>query len=256
MLYETVGPHRVLNASATHILGFNMGNIIASAIAGILIETYGIGSGYLFAAGCGLISGVCVWFVRGEFQPKDMIPESFKKSLQSGLQYIWRSCSLRWVQALSFTMSLMGWSHISMMPEMARDVLGVDVTGLGFLTTAGGIGAFIATSIIAGLSKYQKKNRLALFCVGVTAVIHILFALSPWYSLSLVLKAILEGSFMSFEATLSAVVLLLTSDRMQGRIQGIYGLIFGFTWLGGVIMGSVATLSSVPHTFLHQRCQP
>lgn len=246
MLYQTVGPDRVLNASATHILGLNLGNILASAIAGILIEAYGIGSGYLFAAGCGLISGVCVWFVRGEFRPKDMIPESFKKSLQSGLQYIWRSRSLRWVLALSFTMSLLGWSHIVMMPVMARDVLGVDAVGLGFLTTAGGIGAFIATLLIAGLGNYQNKIRLAMFCAALTAVALILFALSPWYSLSLVLKAILQGSLMSFEAILSAVVLLLTSDRMQGRVQGIYGLIFGFTWIGGVIMGSVAALGSAP----------
>jgi len=246
ILYETVGSEKVLNASATQLTGFNLGNIIASAIAGILIESYGIGSGYLLATGCGLISGISAFFVKGEFQPKIEIQESFKKSLQGGLKYVWTSQPLRLVLVLSFTMSLLGWSHISMMPVMARDILGVNAAGLGFLTTAGGIGAFIATLLIAGLGNYQNKIRLAIFSASITAIMTIIFAISPWYYASLAIKVILQGGIMGFEATLAAIVLMLTSDQMQGRVQGIYTLLFGFTWLGGVIMGSIATISSAP----------
>ncbi len=32
IMYETVGPKRLLNASALQLLGFNLGNIVASAM--------------------------------------------------------------------------------------------------------------------------------------------------------------------------------------------------------------------------------
>ncbi len=245
MLYETVGPTRVLNASAAQFLGFNLGNIIASAFAGLIIEALGIGPAYLFAAGFGLIGGACVWFVRGQFQPK-ISKESFSRSLRDGIHYIWTSRPLRWLLTLSFLVSLLGWSHISLMPVIARDVLGVDASGLGFLSMAGGIGAFVATSILAGVKGNQNKLHLVMYLAAFTAVMLVLFAMSPWYGLSLVTKAVLQGSLMSFEATFTAVILLLTSEVMQGRVQGIYALIFGFTWLGGIVLGSIATISSAP----------
>lgn len=245
MLYETVGPSRVLNASAAQFLGFNLGNIIASAVAGLVIEAFGIGSGYLLAAALGLIGSSFVWFVRGQFRPK-ISRESFKESLRGGLDYIWSNRPLRHLLTLSFLLSLLAWSHISLMPVMARDVLGVDASGLGFLSMAGGIGAFVATSILAGLKGNHNKLHLVMYLAALTTVMLILFAITPWFTLSLLTKGILQGSLMSFEATLSAVILLLTSELMQGRVQGIYSLIFGFTWVGGIVLGGIATISSAP----------
>jgi MFS family permease len=245
MLYETVGPSRVLNASAAQFLGFNLGNIAASAIAGLVINALGIGSGYLLAAAVGLIGAACVWFVRGEFRPK-LTQASFRRSLLSGINYILQSGPLRRMLTMSFLISLLGWSHISLMPVIARDVLGVDASGLGFLSMAGGIGAFIATSLLAGQKGHRNKLHLVMYLAAITAVMLILFAFSPWYGLSLLTKAVLQGSLMSFEATFTAVILLLTSEAMQGRVQGIYSLIFGFTWLGGVVLGTIATITSAP----------
>jgi MFS family permease len=246
MLLETVKSERVLNASAAQLTAFNLGNIVAASVAGLLIVAFGVGEAYLFATLCGFFAAGCAWFVSGDFQPKAVLRETFVGTLRSGLRYVWTSKALRWVLTLSFAMNLLGWSHASMMPVMARDVLGVDASGLGFLTTAGGIGAFIATLFVAGLGDYRDKLRLMLRFGSMASIALILFALSPWYSLSLVIKAVLQGGLMGFEATISAVVLLLTSEQMQGRVQGIYALLFGFTWLGGVVLGSLASIAGAP----------
>jgi MFS family permease len=246
MLYEIVHADRVLNASATQILGLNLGIVIASSITGILIDHFGIGIGYMFGTACGLIGVVCIWLMRGKFRPSEETKDSFKRTLQRGWEYIWTSRSLRWVIMLGSTVYLLGWSHDSILTVLARDVLGIDATGLGFLFTAGGIGAFIATFLIAGLGDYQNKIRLILVCAAMSAIMLVLIALSPWYSLSLIIKAILQGSIMGFEATLAAVILLLTSDHMRGRVQGFYTLTYGFSWLGGVILGSIASISGAP----------
>ncbi len=245
MIYEVVGPKRLLNASATQILGFNLGNLVSAAIAGQLIEAFGSAGGYFFAAACGLAGALILPFVQGSFEPKTSA-ETFGHALRSGLRYIWGHSSLRQLITLSFIMALLGWSHISMMSVMARDVLGVGPAGLGFLASAGAIGALVATSVVAGLGDYKNKIGLLMFSAMTTASLLILFALSPWYLLSLPLKAILQGGLMTFEAILLTLVLLQTSNNMQGRVQGVYSLVFGFTWLGGLVMGGIATLSSAP----------
>lgn len=245
MMYEAVGPKRLLNASATQMLGFNLGHIVAAAATGQLIEAFGTESAYFFATGCGLTGAFLLLFVRGSFKPQAS-PEKFGHALRSGLRYIWGHGSLRQLITLSFIMSLLGWSHISMMPVMARDVLGVGASGLGFLASTGALGALVATSVIAGLGDYKNKANLLMFNAATVGTMLILFALSTWYPLSLLLKAILQGGLMAFEATLLTLVQLVTSNDMRGRVQGIYSLVFGFTWLGALVMGGIATLSNAP----------
>lgn len=246
MLFQAVGPKRVLNASAAQMLGFNLGNVIASGAAGVIIAAYGVDMGYFFAAACGLVAAVCVLFIRGEFRPQTAVQEEIFESIRGGLVYIRDNRSLMLLIVLALLMSLLGWSSLSMLPVMARDVLSVDASGLGFLTAAGAIGSLISTAVIAGLGDHQNKTRLVLYSGVATTVGILLFALSSWYSLSLVLIALMQAALMSFEVTITASVILLTAEHMQGRVQGLYTQVFGFTWVGGVLLGSIATVASAP----------
>ena len=246
LTYQIVGPERVLNASASNMFAFNLGSITASSLVGLLIAEYGAGIGYLYATGCGFIGVAFLSLIKGNFQPQQGRQEDFRDALLGGLNYIRTHESVGLLILITFVMSFLGWSHISMMPVMARDVLGQDASGLGFLSAAGGVGALFATFFIATLGDYQDKMRLIRLSAATTALGLLLFAFSPWYPLSLVLQAILRASLMALESTSTATMLLLTSEEMQGRVQSIYSLVFGFTWLGGVLLGSIATFSSAP----------
>jgi predicted MFS family arabinose efflux permease len=245
MVYETVGPSRVLNATAAQMLGFNAGNIIASGLAGLVVEAFGIGISYLSAAGFGLIAAGCIWFVRGEFRPK-ISQGSVSQAIREGLGYIRHHQALFSLIILAFLMSLLGWSNLSMLPVMARDVLGVDASGLGFLVMAGAAGSLLSTAVVASLGDYQNKTRLILASGLCTVLGIILFALSSVYLLSLFLIALMQGALMSFEVSITALVLFITTEQMQGRVQGIYTQVFGFTWVGGIILGAIAEFSSAP----------
>ena len=246
MILQAVGTKRVLNASAAQMLGFNVGNVAASAVTGWLIVQFGMEYGYFFAAGMGLLAAACIINVRGDFAPKPSLGESVIQSLQAGLRYIRSQTILAWLIILGFLMSLLGWSNLTMMPVMARDVLGVGADGLGYLTAAGAIGSLISTLFIASLGDFKNKGLL-IKAAGVCTTLGIfMFALSPIYALSLVLVALMQGALMAFEVSLTAMVLLLTADKMQGRVQGIYTQVFGFTWVGGVVLGSIATFTSAP----------
>ena len=51
LVYQTVGPQRLLNAMAARLLAMNLTRVIGSLIAGALITAYGVGACYVFAAG-------------------------------------------------------------------------------------------------------------------------------------------------------------------------------------------------------------
>jgi MFS family permease len=246
ILFQVVGTKRVLNASAAQMLGFNIGNVIASALAGWLVVQFGMGAGYFFAVITGVLASICVLFIKGDFQPKPADGVSVIESIQEGLNYIRGFPSLMWLIGLGFLMSLLGWSNLTMMPVMARDVLGVGADGFGYLTAAGATGSLLTTLIIASLGNYGDKVRLVKFAGMATATGILLFAFNPIYSLALVLVALMQGALMAFEVSLTASVMLLTADKMQGRVQGIYTQVFGFTWVGGVVLGSIATFTSTP----------
>ncbi len=245
ILYAVVGPARVLNASATQMFGFNIGNVIASALAGLLILYLGVGNTYLIAALSGVIGLIGLCLIQGSFRSM-AVRTSVHKSITDGLTYIRQTGALTQLLLLSFLVSFLGWSNISMLPVMARDVLLLDASGLGFLTAAGAIGSLVVTSAIAGLDDVVNKMHLLRAGAAVTAISIVLFALSGWYPLSLLLMAIMHGALMGFETTMMSVMLLITSDEMQGRVQGIYALVFGFTWLGGVVLGAMAEMTSAP----------
>ena len=246
LVLETAGSRRVLNASAGIMLGFNVGNIVATVAAGLIIVQAGIGSAYMIAMVCGLAAVLSAILIPGDYQPDETEQEPVRRSLSRGIQYIWTHSALRWIMALTFLMSFLGWSHILMMPVMARDVLGVDAAGLGFLSAAGAVGAFLATFLLAGLKKDINKIRTAISMALITSILLIGFAISRWYLVSLGIKFFLQGALFGFEAPLMAIVLLITSARMQGRVQGVYSMLFGFTWMGGILMGSIAELYGAP----------
>lgn len=246
MIVDVVEKDQLLNASAAQMLGFNVGNVAASFVAGIIVATFGVEYGYFFAATGGVLASACVLFVAGDFRPKTTQIDPILNSLREGLVYIRSNTALLWLITLGFLMSLLGWSNLTMFPVMARDVLGQQADGFGNLTGFGALGSLISTAAIASLGDYKNKMRLVLTAGAATATGIILFSLSRNYQLSLLLAAFMQGALMAFEVSLTATVLLITADNMQGRVQGIYTQVFGFTWVGGVVLGSIAEFVGAP----------
>jgi MFS family permease len=245
LAYQLVGPQRLLNAMAMRLMAMNISRIIGSLIAGVLISHYGIGSSYIFAGVSSILGLVLLWFVRGSFQSSSQ-GEPFWLAINQGIKYIWRSTNIRGLLILSLFMEAFGFSHLVMMPVMARDVLDVGATGLGYLSAASGIGSALSTLAVAGLGDFKNKGALltgTALCAGISLV---MFAFSPWFAVSMLTVALAGGSLMAYDVTMGTMLQLIANDEMRGRVMGVYGLTFGFTPVGGFFAGSVAAALSAP----------
>jgi MFS family permease len=243
--YQMAGRRRILNASAAIHLGFNVASTVASAIAGVLIAAWGAESGLLFSAACGLAAGLLVLRVRGVFEP-DGIPEPFLRAAAVGVRYAWANLSVRRLLSLSVVMEMFGFSYYVMLPVVARDVLGVGASGLGLLSSMGGVGATLSTLGIASLGDIKNKSNLLVLTVMGSGLLIILFGNSRWYIVSLILAMLLSAALAVYDVTMKTMFLLVASDQVRGRVQSIYTLTYGFMSLGGFLTGSIATSVSAP----------
>jgi len=246
LIYDTVGPQRILNANAARMTGFNISRIVGSIIVGIVIAALGIGWAYIGIAIVWVITPIFVVMVRVGMSNNPAQSEPIWKNLSEGVKYAFgggrRIGSLLF---LSLLIETFGFSYIVMLPVVARDVLGLDEIGFGLLSGASGVGALVGTMIVASLGDFKRIGFLLVITVGASGVGVLLFALSSWVYLSMLIIAFIGASLMAYDATMAASLQIISSGEMRGRIMGLYGLTFGFTPLGGFIAGLVASVLSV-----------
>lgn len=245
LIYDTVGPGRLLNAMAAMLAGFHLSWVAGSVVAGTVINTAGVGVGFLVAAGANFASPALLLRVHSG-QPVHHPWEPVWRSLLDGLKYASTNRQIRALLLLSVLVETFGFAYIFMLPVVARDVLQVGASGLGYLSAAGSVGALAGTIVVGGLGEVRGKWSMLATASGGAGVALLLFAVSPWFATSLVLAGAIGLALVVYDATIATLLQLVSAEALRGRILGMYGLTWGFTPLGGFIAGAVASVLNAP----------
>lgn len=245
LVFDTVGPNRLLTANAIMLAGFHLAWIAGSVVAGTVINTAGIGVGFLVAAGAYVASPAMLLGLHGG-QPVRQPREPIWRSLSDGLKYAATNRHLRALLLLSVLVETFGFAYIFMLPVVARDVLHVGASGLGYLSAAGSAGALVGTVVVGGLGDIKRKWAMLATASGGAGVGLLLFAFSPWFAMSLALAGAVGLALVVYDVTIATLLQLVSAEALRGRILGLYGLTWGFTPLGGFIAGAVASVLSAP----------
>ena len=139
LIYDTVGPRRLMNAVAYTLGGFHIFWTVGSVLAGNLINSSGIGAAYALAGVVYSASVLPLLFMRVARSVQQR-QESIWRNLGQGLAYVAGNGSLRALLMLSVLTETFGFSYIVMLSVIAKTVLNVGPDGLGYLSAAGGAG--------------------------------------------------------------------------------------------------------------------
>src|SRR5207245_3376805 len=90
------------------------------------------------------------------------------------------------------------------------------------------------------------KGRMVVTAALGFGVFVTLFGLSQWFLVSLIFATLIGYMASTYDATMATVVQLAASDKMRGRILGLYSFTLSLSPLGGLITGTVATLLNNP----------
>ena len=246
LVLNVAGRSNMLKATAANFAAMTGAGILIPPIAGIVVDTHGIGWAYVAMSGAFLSSSVLLAFLRGVRRTERKYKTSPVQDFRDGVKYVMTTPAVRLLFLLMITSELFGWAHESMMPVMAGKVLDVGPTGLGYLMSAGSAGALLASLFISVVGDIRRKGlALILGNIGFGAFL-ILFALSEWLPLSLSLIATAYACVALYETMLGTLLQTAVPDEMRGRVLSFQMFSWGFTGFSGFHTGAIAALIGAP----------
>ena len=265
---ETMPADRLMATMGVSRTTADSARIAGSLFGAGLFALFGMGPVYLAITGFYMLGFLLTLGVAGRRHTIDAAligRPSLWRDLIEGLGYVWdtpRSLAAMW---LAFLVNLTAFPLTSgLLPYVAKDIYGLDQTGLGTLVASSALGSLLGSVAVSLAGRAIRPGRMM-----------ILFALA-WYMALLVfvemqgpaggrLTLILAGFMQSLSLVPMSVMLLNSAgERFRGRVMGvrmlaIYGVPIGlliagvlieqigFAWtaslycaLGLVLTGSIA----------------
>lgn len=233
------------NAVALAASVWSVARVIGPALAGVLIALTGPAICFYITS---IAYGVMVLSLTQLSIGKMVMPQTRSGVLsefKEGWGYVLNNRVFFDLITMTFLNSIFGMSFVYLLPVFAGDILVAGASGYGFLMTAYGIGAICGVMTVASLGRHGHRGRLLLGS-SVFGTLLVAFSFSRWYPSSLFLIAI--AGFFNFLYMTDVLTLLqaLVSDKLRGRVMGIYSLTWSLQPLGGMQAGFVANFAGAP----------
>ncbi len=240
---ELVERRYLMNAVALTSLAQNGMRVVGPVLAGVLIAAIGSG-GTMYVNAAGYLLGLIPLFIlRGRPRPAPAARASIIRNIAEGLRYAAATPAILFALLLSnICFSLFGMPYISMLPVFAKEVLHRGPTGLGLLSSAGGVGSVAGALLLARLGDYPHKRRLyqgffVVFCSSL-----IVFSLSTHFLLSLILVSLVGIGSISHINVGTVTVQMATPRELQGRIMSLWTWGISLSFLGALPIGALSEL--------------
>lgn len=232
----------LMNAIALNSAAFNGARIIGPTLAGFVISAVGVAACFYLNAASFLAVLLSLYMIKAEGPAIAKIrDEGILAEIKEGMRFVAHEKEILKTVLIVAALSFFGLPFISQLPVFAVDVLDVGPKGLGFLSGAAGVGAFLSAVFIASRGEVQDKKRfMAITSISFPALL-VIFALSKSYALSLITIALAGMAVVGFLATANSMIQLRSPDGIRGRVMSVYTLVFlGMTPVGHYLMGAMA----------------
>jgi predicted MFS family arabinose efflux permease len=237
------------NAIALNSIQFNLARVIGPVLGALALA---IGAAWCFALNGVSFIGVIITLliIRPHFVPTKT-GESVLNSMREGFQFIRKQGTMEALIVLAFSMTLLAFPLIVILPVFARDVFHGDPKLYSMLLVCLGFGSICGALIVAGLGKYRHMGRTALLMLTLLGGLMSGFALSHSLVLSCALLFLAGGTLLAVFTTISSLVQMITSDQMRGRVMSVYNVAFrGGTPFGSLIVGALVKAFGAPRVIV------
>lgn len=219
---------------------FNAARVIGPALAGFSIAFFGTGGAFIINGLSFFAVVISLFFMDVQTIVAKTHPHPIK-AIHEGIVYSFRNKQIRNLLLLTGVAAIFGWSYTTIMPVVAKESFHMDVTGLGYLNAAAGIGSFLGAVVISAFAK-RFSAMFFIFSGNILfAISLILFSfISNIWLAYLLLFVSGFGLILQF-STINSALQHLVSDEIRGRVMSIYTLMFlGLTPLGSFEIGLIA----------------
>jgi MFS family permease len=219
-----VPPERLPAAISMNQLVFNGAAVIGPAIGGIVLATAGIGAAYLIdfvTFGAAIVAVLMI----APIPPAAGAARPSLQTVAEGLRYARKRREILATFLVDINAMVFG-SPRSLFAPLALDVFRVGPAGVGFMSSAVGLGAFLAAIFSGWTTNVRRPGRAVMIAVAVWSLGIVGFGLATFsFPLALLFLAIASGADVFSAILRSAIVQLLTPDALRGRVSSIHILV-------------------------------
>jgi Na+/melibiose symporter-like transporter len=205
-----------------------------------------LGSGLAYVAVCGVYA-LCLALTLGVGTRRLRIlsdgeaAPSALRALRQGFVYVWSTPVVRAVMLLAFLVNFAAYPLTgSLLAYVAKDVYGMDQTGLGWLIASFAGGALTGSILVSLYGAHVRPARTMIACMLVWLSLNLVFS---WLTTPLLGEIVLFGAglFQSFcMIPMSVILLRVTNPALRGRVMGVrmlavYGLPLGLLLSGPLV---------------------
>ena len=248
--YDIVGPERALNGLALGAMAMQGGGIAGSLVSGAVIEVAGPGWQFAAAAVCYLLSAVATLTIRDPGRSVRPAAASVLQNLAGYVRLLRNYRLLLALMLLTAATEILGFTHMTLLPVFAKEVLHVGPTGLGVMTAARQGGGLLGLWALAALASVRKKGLMMFvtatgFGAGLMA-----FSLSGNIYSFIGVLLFVNACAMAVDTLYKTLMQDAVSDEERGRAMGSWVLSIGFAPVGHVGVGALAGAVGAPTALL------
>jgi MFS family permease len=232
-----------LNASIFH--GARMvGPMIAG---GLIIPFFGEGMCFLVHAVAYIGAMRCFILIQPKAKTASASGKSFVGELVDGFRYTFGYAPVRALVLLVAAVAFSAMPYGTLLPVFAESVLGGNSSTYGQLLGAGGLGALVASIMLASRPSILGMGRVIGFSTLVWGLTLIMFAFSTTLWWSLLLLFVIGWSGINVMVGSNMIIQMLVEDHLRGRVMSLHGMVFmGALPLGSLCLGKAASLFGAP----------
>ena len=238
-----VSKNQLQSAIALTSISFNLSRFIGPALAGIIIAKLGVAAAFTINGISYIAFIIAMVVIR-------LVPSVERKTrqgdvwqeLKDGIRYVRQHRPIRAVLVIIALASVFGRGALEMLPAFADAVYQGGSSALAILTSAIGAGAIVSGLILSRGTRWLTINVVRMAAAGGGLLIAILGTVDSFHvavgvviSLGVILPLCGVGSQILLQT--------MVADEVRGRVSSLWGMVaFGGTALGGLIVGSAATV--------------
>ncbi len=238
------------SAIALGSASFNASRIVGPAIAGGLIVWIGTGAVMVL---CSLSFLLFFWLLQSihieERRSTRATSEGLLKEIGSGLVYAWRHRGIRFVMIMLGATSFFIRPVIELMPGISGKVFDAGPTGLALLLAAIGIGALLASLVLARRGEMSGLTALLIFSTILTGLSLMLAMQFASIYVAAAFLAVMGAFMLSGNVAAQTLVQNSVEQDFRARVMSLFIIFaYGLPALGAVLMGWIANFVGLQAT--------
>jgi predicted MFS family arabinose efflux permease len=242
LIVELVGRDDLAPAIALNSTGFNLARVIGPSVAAVIIAKWGIA--WTFGINAMSFVAVLIGLSMIRLEPRarsDAPRQSALEGITEAVRYVLDTPPLPMLMLIAMVFSLLGIPILTLLPVVARDVLGLGADGYGGLMAVLGIGAMVGALSIAATGGGTRKGRTLRFASHAFPILLITFSLVRIPTINAILIFGIGIAMIINNALVNARLQEVVPDALRGRVISLYVMVYiGASPIGSFVAGALA----------------